>query len=52
MEGIEEGDPLFCSSTWTLEDILSAAVVFVMIEGVWLTIFMTRHLWRHAMVWE
>jgi hypothetical protein len=29
-----------------------AAVVFVIMEGVWLTIYVRRGLWRHAMVWE
>jgi hypothetical protein len=52
MEGPEEDNPLFCGSMWTLEAVLSAATMFVMMEGVWLTICVRRRLWRHAMVWE
>jgi hypothetical protein len=42
MDGPEEDDPLFCSSMWTLEVVLSAAVVFFIMEGVWLTIYVRR----------
>jgi hypothetical protein len=51
MDGLEEEDPLFCSITWTLEAVLSAIVVFVIMEGVQFTICVRRRLWRHAMVW-
>jgi hypothetical protein len=38
MVGSEEEDPLFCGSTWTIEAVLLATIVFVIMEGVWLTI--------------
>ena len=42
MDGPEEDDPLFCGSTGALEAVLSAAIVIVMMEGVWLTIYVGR----------